>query len=166
MSSPYAALVAKRARSWLRVLDSVEKTAARLQGRLGRATIILHGSYARGDFNLWSDIDLVIVSERFEGVRPLDRYELVSYLLEPGMEAVLLTPREAGEVLRRTGWRHALKYAVIVVDDYGLSELVERVSGVKPRTLNDLRRYVEKALEKALAQKPGGVEDQDWLSRC
>lgn len=39
-----------------------------------KATAILIGSYARGDFNLWSDIDILLIAE-FTG-NPLDRLKL------------------------------------------------------------------------------------------
>ena len=50
---------------------------------------ILFGSYAQGTFDEWSDIDLAVVSSKFEGERFLDREKIrriklkVSKLLEP-----------------------------------------------------------------------------------
>lgn len=46
-----------------RVLEELR----RLAGELG-AVVYLFGSYARGDFLLDSDVDIVVVSSRFEGV--------------------------------------------------------------------------------------------------
>ena len=50
----------------------------------GDVTIILFGSYARGDYNLASDIDLIVISDRLKG-NPLERtkklYELNSDFL-------------------------------------------------------------------------------------
>ncbi len=34
---------------------------------------ILFGSYAKGNYDAWSDIDLALVSEVFEGIRIKDR---------------------------------------------------------------------------------------------
>jgi len=39
--------------------------------------VVLHGSFACGGFNVWSDVDLLVVSERFRGVGILDRYNLL-----------------------------------------------------------------------------------------
>lgn len=47
----------------------VERIAAYLEGE---ATVILFGSYARGDYNLASDFDLVVISDRIKG-NPLER---------------------------------------------------------------------------------------------
>ncbi|NOZ88628.1 MAG: nucleotidyltransferase domain-containing protein [Crenarchaeota archaeon] len=138
MCGGYARLLERRARQWLEALERLREASRRLRARLGRLTLILYGSYARGDFNLWSDIDIIIVSDAFHGIRPLDRYDIVAPALEPGMEPITLTSGEAGEVLRRPGWRAALRDAVIVVDDYGLKTLIEEVSGVRPRRLEDL----------------------------
>jgi predicted nucleotidyltransferase len=50
---------------------------------------VLFGSYAQGTFDEWSDIDLAIVSKKFDGERFRDREEIrriklkVSNLLEP-----------------------------------------------------------------------------------
>ncbi|ASJ10323.1 nucleotidyltransferase [Thermococcus sp. P6] len=38
----------------------------------GEATVILFGSYARGDYNLASDFDIIVVSDRLKG-NPLRR---------------------------------------------------------------------------------------------
>jgi predicted nucleotidyltransferase len=98
----------RRVEAWLEALARVERTAERLGGRLGRVTVLLHGSYARGDFNVWSDIDVIVASEAFRGVRQLDRYDIVAGLLEPGIEPILLTPEELIDILDKPSWRQAL----------------------------------------------------------
>lgn len=40
------------------------------------ARIILFGSYAKGNYTEWSDIDLAVVSEDFEGIRLFDNIKL------------------------------------------------------------------------------------------
>jgi len=50
--------------------------------------VVLFGSYAKGTYDQWSDIDLAVVSDIFEGSRMLDRDKIraitlsVSSLLE------------------------------------------------------------------------------------
>ncbi|MCL4550452.1 MAG: nucleotidyltransferase domain-containing protein [Bacteroidetes bacterium] len=39
---------------------------------------ILFGSYAKGTNNEWSDIDLVVVSNDFKGIRIIDKENMVS----------------------------------------------------------------------------------------
>ncbi len=140
-----------RVQAWLEALDKAEITAERLAGRLGMVTVILHGSYARGDFNLWSDIDLIIVSERFEGIRVLDRFDLVSDLLEPGVEVIPVTPRELRVMILKPSWRQALsRGAVIVRDDYGLAEAIREAIGVKLLGIGELRRRVKELIKESV----------------
>lgn len=116
-------LLREREEERARAIERARAVAEELRKRLGRATIVLHGSYSRGDFNLWSDVDMLIVSERFEGVHPLKRLDLVLETLPPRFEAICLSPSEARAQLEKPWWREALKSAVFLVDDYGLSEL-------------------------------------------
>ena len=107
---------------WLNVVDIIEEYSHRLREKLGRVTVLLHGSYARGDFNLWSDIDLIVVSEKFDNVRVLDRYDLLNPI-PPRVEVIPLTPAEFMENLRKNVWRQALSRGTVVfVDDYGLTK--------------------------------------------
>ena len=50
-------------------LNNLDEWAKKVKTVLGPCTIILFGSYARGDFNLWSDLDLLLVSDYFESIR-------------------------------------------------------------------------------------------------
>ena len=47
----------------------VERIARHLEGKV---TIILFGSYARGNYNLASDFDIIVISDRLKG-NPLER---------------------------------------------------------------------------------------------
>jgi len=49
--------------------------------KLGRICSIVFGSYARGDFNEWSDVDLLIVVEKAPS-SPLPRGSMVLFLLQ------------------------------------------------------------------------------------
>jgi hypothetical protein len=46
---------------------------------------VLYGSYARGDFNTGSDIDLMVIAEELPG-HPLDRWELLYSCATGGIE--------------------------------------------------------------------------------
>ncbi len=59
--------------------------------------IILYGSYARGDWREWSDIDLVVVSDDFADKSHWERIIVLSdaiYDLWEPIEAVAMTPDE------------------------------------------------------------------------
>ena len=42
---------------------------------------ILYGSYAKGSFNEWSDIDIVLISENFQGNRYIDEDNIMDITL-------------------------------------------------------------------------------------
>ncbi len=83
-----------------------------------RCTVLLIGSYARGDFNLWSDVDLLVIGE-FNGT-PVERLKNIN--LPPGYEAILLTP---DELLRKRNKKdrfikEAFEKGVLMRDDLHL----------------------------------------------
>ena len=133
-----------RARAWLSKLAEAEAVARSLASRLGGATVILHGSYARGDFNAWSDVDLIVVSPAFQGVRFLDRLSGPTSLIPPGYEVIPWTPSEARAQLRRPTWRAALcRGYLILADTLGLRVLLEEATGCRPGSLEGLKRRLE-----------------------
>ncbi len=96
---------------------------ARLRRGLGRVSLVVFGSYARGDFNAWSDVDAILVWEGFEGVSVRDRWKLLKPYLEAVDEPLDLipwSPGEAREMLERPAWRKALKDCLILADDYNI----------------------------------------------
>jgi len=97
--------------------------AEEVRGCFGRVSVVLVGSYARGDFNEWSDIDILIVVKGVLG-NPLER---IDYLLDrcpppTGVEPIILS---LGEFVRQKRletplFREACGRGVVLVDDLGL----------------------------------------------
>jgi predicted nucleotidyltransferase len=84
-----------------------------------KATVVLIGSYARGDFNLWSDVDILLITE-FSSKNPLERLKHIDTL--PGYEIIPLTPNEFDRLLQK-GDPMAVEAAsegVIIKDDFNL----------------------------------------------
>lgn len=84
-----------------------------------KTTAILVGSYARGDFNLWSDIDILLISENFKG-RPLKRLKTID--APQGFQIIPLTPNEFKRLLTK---KHQLaieaaEHGIILRDDLKL----------------------------------------------
>ena len=77
---------------------------------------ILIGSYARGDFNLWSDIDILIIAD-FQG-NPLQRLKNIDF--PPGYETILLTMDEVNNMMRKNSKfiKDAYNDGIILRDDY------------------------------------------------
>ena len=76
----------------------------------------LFGSYAKGTWLKSSDVDLVVVSEDFRGMRFLERLDMINELqwkaqIRPFVEVIPLTPEEFEERLRESAvLRDASKY--------------------------------------------------------
>jgi predicted nucleotidyltransferase len=68
---------------------------------------VVAGSIARGDFNLWSDIDVVVVSDALPAPGPA-RAELLAHEAAPGLELHGYTSAEFTRALER-GDRLALE---------------------------------------------------------
>ncbi len=97
---------------------------ARLSKRLDVLAAVVAGSVARGDFNVWSDIDVVVVAEDLPE-RAVDR---IGLLLEdsPGrVQPFGYTPEELAAEHRRGNVlvRSALSEGVIITGDELLARL-------------------------------------------
>jgi predicted nucleotidyltransferase len=81
--------------------------------------VILYGSYARGDFNEWSDIDVLVIAKQLPE-NPIERLSLVQDCMArvAGVEPLLLTPdmmqRMRGKNL---AVREALERGLVLVYD-------------------------------------------------
>ena len=114
--------LARRIERRRRLLEWLCKWLAGARRALGRVSLALYGSYARGDFNAWSDVDLVLVWEGFEGVRYPERWPLIRGLVEgveEPLDMVLWSPGEASAMVGKPSWRKALENCIVLADDYG-----------------------------------------------
>lgn len=82
-----------------RLIGRAQQLAARLDPRLGARAVAVFGSVARGDFNLWSDVDVLVVAEHL----PPGWQERIHALGDlPGLvEPVAWTPEELRSQLLR-----------------------------------------------------------------
>ncbi|GLV49136.1 hypothetical protein TJA_22380 [Thermus sp. LT1-2-5] len=78
---------------WEELLAEAQEYARRVREALGEAKVYLFGSVARGDFNLASDVDLLVVSPHLPQ-DPLERLALLQRFNPGRVEAKGLTPEE------------------------------------------------------------------------
>lgn len=90
------------------VIEVLKAFLARLVKEIGDAEVYLFGSYARGDWLEDSDIDLIIISSRFRGMRMCDRMSMLRKLAPDtyAFEILAYTPEEL----------EVIKHSVIVGD--------------------------------------------------
>lgn len=90
----------ERAREREEAIRLARRYTRRLAKRLGPLTAYLIGSYARGDFNDGSDIDILIISDALPD-HPLRRAELLYSCLLPGIEPRGYTAAEFRRLLEK-----------------------------------------------------------------
>jgi predicted nucleotidyltransferase len=76
-------------------LRDLARRAAPILERAGARRAVAFGSYARGDADAWSDLDLVVVLET--DLPPLERAALLSDLFDAipiGLDLLVYTPEE------------------------------------------------------------------------
>jgi predicted nucleotidyltransferase len=93
-------LLAERARERERLLELARGYVRRLAERQPVLAAAVVGSVARGDFNVWSDVDVVVVAESLPARAP-DRSLLLAADAPGGVQAIGFTPQELAEARRR-----------------------------------------------------------------
>lgn len=84
---------------------------------LGKSSIIFFGSRARGTFNSESDFDIIVISDKFEGIkwhkRAVNIY--MSWKEDYPLEVLCYTPREFEKKKKQIGIvREAVKEGIII----------------------------------------------------
>ncbi len=91
-----------------RILSKVEETLNQLAKQLneshGPVEIYLFGSFAKGDWFEDNEVDIIVVSEKFEGKPMPERVNAVRKLAPGRMafEILAYTPKELKEAARRS----------------------------------------------------------------
>lgn len=92
------------------VYERLRAFAERLKTEHGVTKVYLYGSFARGDFNEGSDIDLIIVGE-FQG-RMHERIGQILDLTDLPVEPLVYTQTEFEQMRERRFLQHVLSEAV------------------------------------------------------
>lgn len=95
------------------MIERAREFVTRIPAKAELVAAVVYGSVARGDFNQWSDIDLLVVARNLPE-RFLDRNDVLAPAAVAGVQAIAWTPDE---------FEHALsKRNAIAVDalDHGV----------------------------------------------
>lgn len=93
------AVLARRRREREQLLGRARRFAGHLPDHLRVRAVVVVGSVARGDFNLWSDIDVLVVADGLAG-GPVQRLEALGPA-PGGVQPIAWTPAEWCTQLRR-----------------------------------------------------------------
>jgi len=118
-------VIKARAEERRRAIGEVKNYVEKLRERLGAISAAVFGSYARGDFNLWSDLDVIVVSQKFKDVDFVRRC-LALLDAPPKVGAICWTPEEAAKALKKPSWIEALKNCITLADDYGIFTMCQK----------------------------------------
>lgn len=98
--------------------------------KIGKVTVIVFGSYARGDFNVWSDIDVLVITDAALPPNPLKRLDMIEECLAivSEIEPIILTINEFRDRLRKRDPAiiEAIDKGIVILDELKLEELVTR----------------------------------------
>jgi len=123
-------VIRERLEELRRALEEARRFAVCASGVFGEVTAVLYGSYARGDFNEWSDIDvLVLVREGALPKNPLERLSTVEKCLlqTPLVEPVILTVEEFRALVRKRNpiAEDVARHGIVLVDDLGVGRALK-----------------------------------------
>jgi hypothetical protein len=90
MSHP---VIARRRAERIRSIDKAREWAAQLPNSLAVIAVVVVGSVARGDFNKWSDLDVLVISNRLPA-ELRERLELLGSGSPPGLQPIGWTQAE------------------------------------------------------------------------
>ena len=120
----HKALVARYAERE-RLIALAHAYVEQLSTRVTPLAAIVAGSVARGDFNVWSDVDVVIVARELP-TRALDRISLLTADAPAGVQPIGYTPAELAKERRRGNElvRSALSDGIVLVGQEFLADIV------------------------------------------
>ncbi len=132
-----------------------------VSSKLGKFTGVLYGSMARGDYNVWSDIDFLVISDKLHE-NPLRRLELLYSLSDVPIEVKGYTRNEFLKMIEQRNpiALDALVEGKVIVDDGFWEVAKDKFEEVKRRyeLVKEPKRWV------SMRMKRGFLEEQRQLS--
>ncbi len=92
-------VLARRREERRQLIARAEELAGAMNVGLGVMAVVVYGSVARGDFNVWSDVDVLVVARNLPE-RPLDRVAALG-TRPPLVHPLAWTPEEYRDQLAR-----------------------------------------------------------------
>jgi predicted nucleotidyltransferase len=143
------------------VNDVLVEYSKTVSSKLGKFTGVLYGSMARGDNNLWSDIDFLVISDKLPE-NPLKRLEFLYSLTE---EPIELKGYTRNEFLRMIEKRNPLALdsvveGKVIVDDGFWEVARNKFEEVKKRyeLVKEPKRWVSLSMKRSFLEKQGKLQ--------
>jgi len=117
-------IIEERVRKREEYLERARGFAECVLRKLSNSTIIVYGSVARGDYNEWSDIEVLAITAEKIPSKPVDRLEILHECMKnnPLIEPVVITYQEFIKLLTKKNPLviEALEKGVFLVDKLDL----------------------------------------------
>ena len=129
-----------------------------ISSKLGKFTGVLYGSMARGDNNMWSDIDFLVISDKLPD-NPLKRLEFLYSLTETPIEVKGYTRNEFLKMIetRNPTALDSLVEGKIIVDDGFWEIAMNKFEEVKKRyeLVKEPKRWVSMSMKRSFLKERG-----------
>ena len=114
-------IIERRMKERNKIINDAKQYASTLKFK---CSVILIGSYSRGDFNLWSDVDILIIGN-FSG-NPVERINSIDF--PPGYEIIPLNMEELNKKLTKNDKfiEDSFRDGVILMDDFNIEIIVDK----------------------------------------
>lgn len=134
------------------IFDVLREYSKAASSRLGSFTGILYGSMARGDYNVWSDIDFLLISDKLPE-KPLERLELLYSFTDLPVEVKGYTRNEFLKMIERRNplALDALVDGKVIVDDGFWEVAKNKFEEVKKRyeLVRERRRWISLSMQRS-----------------
>ncbi len=113
-----------------------------IYSKLGKFTGVLYGSMARGDNNVWSDIDFLVISDKLPEVKGYTRNEFLKMIEKRNPTAL-----------------DSLAEGKIIVDDGFWEIAMNKFEEVKKRyeLVKEPKRWVSMSMKRSFLKERGGL---------
>jgi hypothetical protein len=132
------------------VIDVLMDYSKAVSSKVGKFTGVLYGSMARGDNNLWSDIDFLVISDKLPE-NPLKRLEFLYSLADTAIEVKGYTRKEFLKMIEKRNplALDALVEGKLVVDDGFWEVAKSKFEEVKKRyeLVKEQKRWVSLSMK-------------------
>ena len=99
-----------------KIIEIIKNFAKKaFEDKINISEIILFGSYAKGTYNEWSDIDIAVVSSDFEGIRLFDNKKIRNAKLKTSIDLETHPYRPEDFTLDNPFVQEILSYGIKVV---------------------------------------------------
>lgn len=159
MLKRYAIFASLTGRNMNEVIDVLKEYSKAVSSKLGKFTGVLYGSMARGDYNVWSDIDFLVISDKLPE-NPLKRLEFLYSLMDTPIEVKGYTRNEFLKMIEKRNplALDALVEGKVIVDDgfWGIAKNKFEETKKRYELVKEHKRWVSLSMKRSFLK---GLEE-------